>query len=113
MTQICEKKSSTGYSRRTIVSIKFMDRSSCPGVFCKKGVVRNFAKFTGKHPYQRFFFNKVADLYNFIRKETQAQVFSCKFCEISKSTFFYRTPPAAASAWRYLHVKFHHFIKKE
>ena len=25
---------------------------------------------------------------NFIKKETLAQVFSCKFCEISKNTFF-------------------------
>ena len=24
--------------------------------------------------------------------ETLAQVFSCEFCEISKNTFFYRTP---------------------
>ena len=24
-------------------------RSSCPEVFCKKGVLKNFAKFTGKH----------------------------------------------------------------
>ena len=31
---------------------------------------------------------------NFIKKETQvAQVFSCEFCEISKYSFFYRTPP--------------------
>ena len=29
---------------------------------------------------------------NFIKKETLAQVFSCEFCEISKNTFFYRTP---------------------
>ena len=35
--------------------------------------------------------------YNFIKKESLAQVFSCKFCEISKNTFFYRTPPVAAS----------------
>ena len=26
-----------------------------------------------------------------------AQVFSCEFCEISKNTFFKRTPPMAAS----------------
>ena len=26
--------------------------------------------------------------YNFIKKETLAQVFSCEFCEISKNTFF-------------------------
>ena len=37
-------------------------RSSRPEVFCKKDVYRNFAKFTGKHRYQRFFFNKVAGL---------------------------------------------------
>ena len=28
----------------------------------KKGVPRNFAKFTGKQPSQSLFFNKVADL---------------------------------------------------
>ena len=33
---------------------------------------------------------------NFIKKETLAQVFSCEFCEISKNTLFYRTPPEAA-----------------
>ena len=34
---------------------------------------------------------------NFIEKETLAQVFSCEFCEISKKSFSYRTPPMAAS----------------
>ena len=29
-------------------------------VFCKKGVLKNFAKFTGKHLCQSLFFNKVA-----------------------------------------------------
>ena len=33
---------------------------------------------------------------NFTKKETLAQVFSCEFCEISKNTFFYRTPLVAA-----------------
>ena len=46
----------------------------------KKRVLRNFAKFTGKHLCQSLFFNKVAG--------TVAQVFSCKFCEISKNKFF-------------------------
>ena len=31
------------------------------------------------------------------KKKTLAQVFSCEFCEISKNTFFYRTPLVAAS----------------
>ena len=33
-----------------------------------------------------------------LKKETLAQGFSCEFCEISKNTFSYRTPPVAASA---------------
>ena len=37
-------------------------RSSCTEVFCKKGVLRNLAKFTGKHLCQILFFNKVAGL---------------------------------------------------
>ena len=32
-----------------------------------------------------------------MQAETLAQVFSCKFCEISKNTFYYRTPPVDAS----------------
>ena len=34
---------------------------------------------------------------NFIKKESLAQVFSCEIFEISKNTFYYRTPPVAAS----------------
>ena len=37
-------------------------RSSCPEVFYKKGVLRNFTKLTGKHLCQSLFFNKVAGL---------------------------------------------------
>ena len=75
------------------------ERSSRPDVFCEKDVLRNFAKFTGKHLCQSLFFNKVAGgACNFIKKETLAQVFSCELCEISKYTSFYRTPLAAASA---------------
>ena len=36
--------------------------SSRPEVFCKKVVLRNFAKVTGKHLCQALFFNKVAGL---------------------------------------------------
>ena len=35
-------------------------------MFCKKGVLRNFAKFTGKQLCQRLFFNKVAGLRSII-----------------------------------------------
>ena len=33
-------------------------------------------------------FAQVFSACNFIKKETLAQMFSCKFCEISKNTFF-------------------------
>ena len=60
------------------------------GVFCKKGVLRNFTKFIGKHLCQSLFFNKVAG-------PRPTEVFSCEFCEISRNTFSHRTPLVAAS----------------
>ena len=33
----------------------------------------------------------------FFKNKTLARVFSCEFCEISKNTFYYRTPLVAAS----------------
>ena len=59
-------------------------RSSHQRCSMKKGVLRNFTKFTGKH----LFLRKTSEAYNFIKKETLAQVFSCEFCEIFKNTFF-------------------------
>ena len=74
-------------------------RCSQPEVFCKKGVLKYFAKFTWKRLCQSLFFNKVLFLI-----KTLAQVFSGEFCEISKNIFSYRTPPIAASGipWFYL-----------
>ena len=37
-------------------------RNSRPEVFCKKGALKNFAKFKEKHLCQSSFFNKVAGL---------------------------------------------------
>ena len=49
-------------------------RSSRPDVFFKKGVFKNFAKFTGKPLCQSLYFNKVAgQACNFIKIETLAQ----------------------------------------
>ena len=68
-------------------------RSSRLEVYCKKDVLRNFAKFTGKHPCQSVYFNKVA------------QVFSCEFCEVSKNTFLNRTSSVAASVHKTKDIK--------
>ena len=59
-------------------------------MFCKKDVLKNVAKFTGKHLCESFFLNKVVS-------ESLAQLFSYELCEIVKNTFFYRTPPVVAS----------------
>ena len=74
-------------------------RSSHQRCSIKKGVLRNFAKFTEKHLCQSLFLNKVSGLKpaSFIKKETLAQVFSCEFCEISTNTFSYKTPLVTAS----------------
>ena len=73
-------------------------RSSRPEVFCKKGVLTNFSKFTGKHLFQSLFLIKLhASACNFIKKETLTQVFCSGFYEISKNTFSYKTPPVTTS----------------
>ena len=66
-------------------------------MFCEKDVLKNFTKFTGKHPCRSLFFSKVAWGLQFYWKETTIQVFFSELCEIFKSTLFYRTPPVAAS----------------
>ena len=54
----------------------------------RKGVLRNFAKFTGKHLCQSHCATFLIKACNFIEKETLAQVFSSEFCKISKKSFF-------------------------
>ena len=54
------------FAFKIVESLHF--RSSRLEVFCRKGVLRNFAKFTGKH-----------------------------LCQSLRIPFFYRTPPVAAS----------------
>ena len=44
-----------------------------------------------------YFRKTVHEAYNFIKKETLAEVFSCEFCEISRNTFSYKIPLVAAS----------------
>ena len=60
-------------------------RSSRPEVFCKKSVLRNFAKFTRKHLCQGLVFNKVAGLWH--------RCFPVNFAK------FLRTTLVAASTW--------------
>ena len=95
--EFCEISKDTFFTEHLCVAVLNV-RSSRPEVFCNKRVLRNVTNFTGKHLCKSLFFNKVSGLTcNFIKKETQAQVFSCESCEISKNTFFHRTHLVAAS----------------
>ena len=68
-----------------------LDRISERRCSVEKDVLRNFAKFTGKHLFQSLFFNKVASLRpepcNFLQKETVAQVFPVNFVKFLRSSF--------------------------
>ena len=62
------------------------DRSSHQRCFIKKTVLKNFAKFRGKHLWWRLFLIK-----------TPTQVFSCEYWEIFKVTYFEEQLRTAAS----------------
>ena len=96
-----------------------------PEGFCKKGVLRSFTKFTGKHLFScefceisknpfftehlwwlrlsfpekisPFYINSTKNKMSRWKVTFRKQVFSCEFCEISNNTFSYRTPLVAAS----------------
>ena len=72
-----------------------MDRSSRPEVFCKKGVLRNFTKFTQKHLCYSLFFNKVAGLKpaTLLKKRPWHRCFSVNFAK------FLRTPLFTEHLW--------------
>ena len=64
-------------------------RSSRPEVFCKKGVLGNFAKFTGKHLCQSLFFNKVAGLRpaTLLKKVLWHRCFPVNFAKFLRTPF--------------------------
>ena len=66
-----------------------MVRTSRPEVFCKKGVLRNFVKFTGKHLCQSFFFNKVAGLRpaTLLKKRLWHRCFPVNFARFLRAPF--------------------------
>ena len=73
---------------------KGIDRTSRPKVFCKKDILRNFEKFTGNHLRQRFFFliKLQAEICNFLKKGTLAQVLPVDFAKFLKAPFLTEHP---------------------
>ena len=68
----------------------FKSRSSRPEVFCKKGDLKNFAKFTGEHLCQSLFFNKVADLrfVALLKMRLWHRCFPVNFVKFLRTPFF-------------------------
>ena len=76
---------SVEYLRSTEVSTR--------GVLQKKGVLRNFTKFTGKHLCQSLFFNKVAGLSPaaLLRKRLWHRCFPVNFAKFRRTPFLQST----------------------
>ena len=59
-----------------------VSRNSRPEVFCKKGFLRNFAKFTGKHLCQRLFINETL-----FKKSLWHRCFPINFAKFLRAPF--------------------------
>ena len=70
-------------------NIRLKFRSSRSEVFCKKGALTDFAKFTGKHLCQSFFFDKVAGLRSatLFKKRLWRRCFPVNFAKFLRTPF--------------------------
>ena len=66
-----------------------MNRSSHQRCSLRKGVLRNFAKFTGKHLRQSLFFNKVAGLgpATLLKRRLWHRCFAVNFAKFLRTPF--------------------------
>ena len=102
MSFICVPQVILNFCFKTCFGNEHKAEEATRDVLIKKGVLKNLAKFTGKHLCQSLFnkvsllkrdFNKVSLLkrdFNKVSllKRDSAQVFSCEFCKVFKNTFF-------------------------
>ena len=73
-------------------------RSYNNAIIAKKKLLFTITKtITAKHDTFNINQRQSPEACSFIEKDSLAQMFFCEFCEISKNTFFYRTPPVTAS----------------
>ena len=88
-----QKKRHVQKARIFSKTFRFIERNSHQRCSMKKGVLRNFTKFTGKHLCQSLFFNKVADLRlaTFLKRGSGIGVFLW-FLRNFLEHPFYRTP---------------------
>ena len=62
-------------------------------MFCRRSLLENFPKFTGKHLCQILFFNKVADLRlaNLLKKRLWHRCFAVNFAKFLRTLFLQNT----------------------
>ena len=77
----------TAFAKSSTINVWY--RSSRWQMFFKIGVLRYVFNIHRETPM-------LESLFNFIKKETPAQVFSCEYCENFKNSFLHRTLPVAA-----------------
>ena len=70
--------------------ISIIFRTSRPAVFCKKGLLKKFAKCTGKHQCQSLYFNKFAGLRpaTLLKKSLWQRCFPLNFVKFLRTPFF-------------------------
>ena len=68
--------------------LPFINKSSCPEMFCKKGVLRNFTKFIGKPLSQILLLTKLqVQACNFIKKRLWHRCFPMNFVKFLRTPF--------------------------
>ena len=95
---ICDFNEGTTVNKLFKTSTYLIITQKQPPCFLKKGALRIFEKFTGKHPCWRLFFNTVAYLRpaTLLKKRLHHKCFYVS-CAKFLITYFYRTPPVTAS----------------
>ena len=75
------------------ITVQMKTRSSHQRCSVRKGILRNFAKFTGKHLCQVLFYNKVAgpEPATLLKKRLWHRCFPMNFAKFLR-TLFHRTP---------------------
>ena len=75
-----------------MIAVQLHLESATRDVLCRK-VFLKISQNSQEKPVPESLFNEATSkACNFIKKETMTQVFSCKYCETYKNSFFYRTP---------------------
>ena len=90
---------------KTIFNL-WISRESRPEMCCKKGVFKNFVKFTGTHLRRGLFLNKVAGLRpaTLLKKRLWHKCFLVNFTKFLRTPFFINT--SGGCLWISVHLKF-------